>query len=81
MIKLILGMINPEARASARELKDKIKQVKIEDFKGNVPKMLTHMQLMHECILSENDICEDFHLDLITALNTVHNKKFLSTIE
>ena len=81
MIKLILDMVNPEARVNVRELKDKIKQVKIEDFEGNVPKMLTHMQLIYECILSENDTHEDFHLDLMTALNTVHDKKFLGTIE
>ena len=81
MIKLILDMINLEARASARELKDKIKQVKIENFEGNASKMLTDMQLICECILSENDTREDSHLDLMTVLNTACDKKFLSTIE
>ena len=81
MIKLILDIINLEARANIRELKDKIKQVKIEDFGRDVIKMLINIQLIYECIISENDTHGDFRLDLIAVLNTVHDKQFLGTIE
>ena len=43
MAKTILDIMNPEAQVNVRELKKKIGSVTIEDFKGDVPKMLTHM--------------------------------------
>ena len=48
MIKLILEIINPETKGNVRELKDKIKWVKIEDFSRDTIKMLAYMQLIYE---------------------------------
>ena len=81
MAKIILDIMNPEARVNVRELKKKIGNVNINDFKGDVPKMLTHMRLLYDCIIAENEKHEDFILDILEALHTMQDKVFQDIVE
>ena len=81
MAKVILDIMNPEARVNVRELKKEISNVKITDFEGDVIKMLTHLKLLYDNIISENECYDDFILDILEALHTVQDKSFLVTVE
>ena len=81
MMKIALDIINPEARVNVRDLKDKLRNTSIADFNGDVVKMLTHMELLYESILSENKMHDDLVIDILAALHTVQDKSFLGTIE
>lgn len=42
LIKIILELINPDARVSARDMKDKLRTVDLSQFKGDVEEMQPH---------------------------------------
>ena len=81
MMKLELDVINPEARANMRDLKDKLRKTSLADFEGDVVKMLTHMELLCECIISENETHDDLIIDILESLHTAQDATFLGTVE
>ena len=43
LFHILLEIINPKAKVSRRDLKDKLQDVKITYFKDDIPELLTYM--------------------------------------
>ena len=81
MIKVVLDSINPEARVNTHNLKDKLRSIDIDQFKGDITKILLKMEDIYLVILAEGEDYQDFNLDLLNALRIVHDTSFLYTLE
>ena len=51
----MLEIIIRESKVSTRDLKDKLYNIKIINFKGNILGKLTYMQILQDMILLENN--------------------------
>ena len=71
VINLILGSINPEARVSARDLKDKLCAINLSKFKGNARAILTKIELLFKNILSENGKYDSLIDNMLKVLHAV----------
>ena len=81
MAKIILNIMNPETRVNIHDLKKKISNASIDEFKGDVKKMFTCMKLLCDNIISKNERYNDLMLDILKALYTIQDKLFLVTVE
>ena len=81
MIKVVLDSINPEARVNTHDLKDKLRSMDIDQFKGDITEILLKMEDIYLVILAEGEDYQDFNLDLLNALRIVHDTSFLYTLE
>ena len=55
MAKVILNMINPEAKVNTREMKDQLRTINVSQFNRDISKMLTYMEELYSTILAENE--------------------------
>ena len=55
MAKVILNMINPEAKVNTIEMKDQLQTINIGQFNRDLSKMLTYMEELYSTILAENE--------------------------
>lgn len=61
-------MINPEVKVNTREMKDQLWTINVDQFNGDVSKMLTYMEELYSTILAENETYQDFNINLLNAL-------------
>lgn len=52
---IILQIINPDARVSTRDMKDKLRSIDITQFEGDVEEMLNHIEDLYAIILAEGE--------------------------
>ena len=61
-------MINPEVKVNTREMKDQLWTINVDQFNGDVSKILTYMEELYSTILAENETYQDFNINLLNAL-------------
>ena len=47
--------MNPDARVSTRDMKDKLRSIDITQFEGDVEEMLNHIEDLYAIILAEGE--------------------------